>query len=71
MGKPRVSIERDLSLRRWEINVIGDGDDHLAQVFFYDDGRTEVVKFTREEVVGTLATDLYDAVKQSHTQAQE
>lgn len=69
MDKPRVSIERDLSLRRWEINVIGDGDEHLVQVFFYDDGRAEVTKLTREEVVGTLATDLYDAIRETHDDA--
>ena len=62
MERPITSVDRDASLGRWEVSIGIDGSQHDSiQVFFYDDGRTEVERFTPGQLMDGLTMAIYDA----------
>ena len=63
MDKPFVGVDRDASLRAWEVSIGVDGSTcDLFQIWFYDDGRTELKRWTYEEFINQTAEAITDAI---------
>ena len=66
MTKPFANVERDTSVKAWEVSVGVDGSAHdLFQIWFYDDGRTELKRWTAEEFINDMAEAIGDAIKEA------
>lgn len=68
MGRPKpptVSIEYDMSMKRYEVGVTRDDKQtDVAQVLMYDDGHVEAKVWTLEEFGRTLTEAIIEAVKE-------
>jgi len=66
LDKPFTNVERDPSIKAWEVSVGIDGSDcDLFQIFFYDDGHTELKRWTAEEFINDMVEDIVDAIKEA------
>ena len=63
MEKPFANVERDTSIKAWEVSVgIDESEYDAVQIFFFDDGRTEVKRYTAVELREMLMGDLSGAI---------
>ena len=59
MNKPFANIERDISIKAYEVSIGIDGSEHdVFQIFFFDDGRTELKRWTAAELRKMLTKEL-------------
>ena len=63
MKRPFANVERDTSIKAWEVSIgIDDSEYDAVQIFFFDDGRTEVKRYTAAELSEMLLNDLSEAI---------
>ena len=68
LEKPFANVERDASIEAWEVSIGIDDSEHDAfQIFFFDDGRTEVKRYTAAELSETLVNALSEAIVEGAT----
>ena len=66
LDKPFTNVERDPSIKAWEVSVCIDGSDcDLFQIFFYDDGHTELKRWTAEGFINDTAEAIGEAIKEA------
>ena len=66
MDKPFANAERDTSIKAWEVSIGIDGSDcDVFQIFFYDDGHTELKRWTAQEFINDMAGAVYDAIEEA------
>ena len=66
MTIPTANIERDASFKCYEVVVETDDERHdLFKILFFDDGRTELQRWTYGELVEELATAITAAVEEA------
>lgn len=72
MKKPFTNTERDASIKAWEVSIGIDGSEHdVFQIFFFDDGRTELKRWTAAEMREMLANGLYGAIVEGAERLKE
>ena len=60
MKRPFANVERDASIKAWEVSVgVDDSEYDALQIFFFDDGRTELKRWTAAEMWEMLENELY------------
>lgn len=65
MKKPFAAVERDASIKAWEVAIGFDDTDHdVFIIHFFDDGRTELKRWTAEEFKKMFEDDLFEAIKE-------
>ncbi len=70
--KPCTSTDRDASIQAWEVSIGIDGSEHdVFQIFFFDDGRTELKRWTAAEMREMLVNELCGAIVESATRLKE
>ena len=66
MAQPFTNIERDTSLRAWEVSIGVDDSEHDAfQIWFFDDGRTEFKRYTATKLRETFTVAFKDAIEEA------
>lgn len=71
MEQPFINIERDTSLRAWEVSIgVDDSDYDAFQIWFFDDGRTEVKRYTAAELRDSLTLALRSAIEDGAAKLQ-
>ncbi len=72
MKRPFANVERDASIEAWEVSIGIDDSEHDAfQIFFFDDGRTEVKRYTAAELSETLMNELSEAIVEGAKRLKE
>lgn len=70
--QPFANVERDASIQAWEVSIGMDNSDHdVFQIFFFDDGRTELRRWTAAEMREMLADELYVAIEHGAEKLKE
>ena len=63
MKQPFANVERDASIKAWEVSVgIDDSEYDAVQIFFFDDGRVEVKRYTAAELSEALVRGISEAI---------
>src|SRR3990167_7494148 len=64
--KPFADVERDASMKAWEVSIGADGSTHdIFRIWFYDDGRTELKRWTAEEFINDGVEAIVAAIKEA------
>ena len=72
MKRPFANVERDASIKAWEVSVgVDDSEYDALQIFFFDDGRTEVKRYTAAELRETLMNELSEAITEGAKRLKE
>lgn len=62
-NQPFAAIERDQSIKAWEVSIGFDGTNHdVFQIFFFDDGRTELKRWGSEEFQQIFVEEIIHAI---------
>ncbi len=66
MTQPTANIERDASLKAYEVAIESEDERHdLFKILFFDDGRTELHRWTHDELAQELFTAIADAIEEA------
>ena len=63
--RPTANIERDESLRAYEVCIESEDERHdLFKILYFDDGRTELHRWTYEEWASELSEAIVESLKE-------
>ena len=63
--RPITTIERDESIKAYEVAIESEDERHdLFKILFFDNGRTEVRRWTTEELEEELSTAIVGVIEE-------